>query len=124
MGRKEEGFELKLVGRSCARLRGMTTTFHVTYDVVTPESAEHADVAEAGFLTPHGGQTTEAIEWTLHQVIQYFGCRGFDDGGSSFYSCDSTQDYRTGAETSYAVHPYESITGSSYRRVKRFLVGR
>ena len=25
--------------------------FHVTYDVVTPESAEHGDYAESGFMT-------------------------------------------------------------------------
>ena len=27
-------------------------TIDFTYDVVTPESAEHGDVAECGFITP------------------------------------------------------------------------
>lgn len=96
-------------------------TVSITYDVVTPESAEEGDYAESGFelepqsITPDEiyaalceYETLEAaVESLLPVPCGYSGVRGaFYNGGDgeSFYSCDSSENYRTGESTSYAIH--------------------
>ncbi len=99
-------------------------TFRVTYDIVTPESAEDGDVAESGYYSRGGWKHEDPSEWTLREVVTQFGYGGFEDGGSSFYSATSDTNYRTGEDTSYAVHPPKGITRSSYARVSRILCGK
>lgn len=98
--------------------------FAVTYDIVTPESAEHGDTAEAGFYSRGGWKHEDRSEWTLREVVSEFGRNSLEDGGTSFYSIDSEQNYRTGESTSYAVHPPDNITAASYARVRRILAWR
>ncbi len=110
----------------------MAGHFTVTYDVVTEESAEYGDSAESGFASPGGWKTEDRPEpLTLREAIRAAGFRhysprygaGFEDGGSSFYTVDADQNYRTGEDTTYAIHPPRGITPSSYRRVARVLTG-
>lgn len=109
--------------------------FHVTYDVVTPESAEECDVAEAGFVDSHGrrvelepevcgdaaGKIKDACGMTLRQALNYVsGC--FDRGGGpSFYEADVRIDYHTGAEERRALHVSDSVTAASLARITRLL---
>jgi hypothetical protein len=106
----------------------MAGHFFVTYDIVTPESAEQGDAAESGFASPGGWHHDDRPEpVTLKEALRIVGyggrpaCGAFDDGGWGFYATDRDQDYRTGEETSYAIHPAITITPASYRRVRRLL---
>jgi len=116
----------------------MLYNFHVTYDVVTPESAEHSDYAESGFMTadyqqvelPAGccgaaaGQIKDLCGLRLREAIELMSCVEDGGAGTSFYECDGRQDYRTGAETRYALHCPDHATGASLARIRRLLVAR
>ena len=106
----------------------MRPQFHVTYEIVTPESAEHGDAAERGYATPGGWQfelssmtpaDVEACALDLRSAVNMVGC--VEDSGNWFSELDGRQDYRTGAETLFYLHPPRNITGSSYGRIKRLL---
>jgi hypothetical protein len=96
-------------------------TFRVTYDVVTPESAEQGDYAESGYYSRGGWKHEDESSWTLHEVVSQFGRNSLEDNGRWFSSTDSDTDYRTGEDTSYSVHPPRSITAASYARLRRIL---
>lgn len=57
---------------------------------------------------------------SLREAVNLAG-GGFEDSGSWFTCTSSETNYRTGAETRYAIHPPETITPASYRRVARIL---
>lgn len=103
--------------------------FRVTYEIVTPESAENGEAAEHGFVTP--GNWHDPIETALkeppgaydmslreamrlaypqHDCGQWWG----EEGGDRM-------DYRTGAVETRSIHPPCNITPASYRRVTRLL---
>ena len=117
----------------------MRAKLHVTYDVTTPESAEHGDVAESGFVAAndslvelpsgcHGtaaGQIKDSCGLRLRDAIELMGCvESGGPGESSFYECDGRQNYRTGAETRYAMHCPDHATAASLARIRRLLVAR
>ena len=93
--------------------------FRVTYDIVTPESAEQGDTAEAGFVQPGGWHTEDSEGMSLRQAISLCGC--LEDVGSWFVECDGRMDYRTGAEERRSLHPPRNVTPASYARLKRLL---
>lgn len=93
----------------------------VTYDIVTPDSAEQGDYAESGYYSRGGWKHTDPSSWTLHEVVSEFGRNSLEDCGGSFATIDPDLNYRTGEDTSYTVHPPEGITPASYRRLKRIL---
>jgi hypothetical protein len=93
--------------------------FHVTYDVVTEESAADGDTAESGFVSPGGWRHDDAADLGLHDVIRIVGRSSCEDGGRAFYTVDPDVNYMTGEDTTYAVHPPSGITPSSYARLKR-----
>ena len=105
-------------------MRGL---FFITYETVTPESAEHGDAAERGFLHPNGGRDSletmgerDAYAFPLSSVPFHLGY--VEDCGSWFAETGSDrEDYRTGAVTRYSLHPPHDITPSSYRRLARAL---
>jgi len=101
--------------------------FRVTYEIVTPESAEDGEAAESGYASPGGWKHDDPADLTLREAIRvcgfYRGGGGFEDCGSWFVTIDADEDYRTGEHTTYSVHPPDSITPSSYRRL-RYLTGR
>ena len=109
----------------------MRPQFHVTYEIVTPESAEQGDAAERGFAMPHGWQfelesmtpaDVEACALDLRSAVNMIGC--VEDCGRWFAETDGRQNYRTGADTRYSLHPPRNITGASYGRLKRLLKAR
>lgn len=99
-------------------------TFQVTYEIVTPESAEQGDCSERGFFSRGGWQHDDPSAWTLHEIISQFGRHSLHDCGRWFATGDGDINYRTGEETSYAVHPPATITASSYRRLIRILTAK
>lgn len=102
--------------------------FRVTYEIVTPESAEHGDAEERGFVMPGEWrddietamrQPDDAYDLTLREAMQL--CYPQEDSGSWWSECDGRQDYQTGAYETRSLHPPRGITSSSYARVTRLL---
>jgi hypothetical protein len=94
--------------------------FRVTYDIVTPESAENGEAAENGFISDYGLRYETAppcmtLREALRLVSPSYDCgRWFDEP-------EHNTDYRTGAVESRALHPPKNITPASYRRLARLL---
>jgi hypothetical protein len=101
--------------------------FRVTYEIVTPESAEHGDAEERGFIEPGEWRTPieEAMRqpddftMTLREAMRL--CDPQEDSGRWWSECDGRQDYQTGAYEIRSLHPPEGITAASYARVTRLL---
>lgn len=102
----------------------------ITYEIITPESAEQGDVAEHGFVEPDyhihvpigevsSGAWREPLEWKLAQAEIFLGRRGMEDSGRWFTQLDGSTNYKTGAEIRYSLHPTDSVTVASYGRLKR-----
>ena len=107
----------------------MAARFHVTYEIVTPDSAEHGEAAELGYMTPScGGDPLDIVPpgaadyaMTLREAVALCGT-GLEDCGRWFAEGYSERtNYRTGATTSYSLHPPANITAGSYSRLKRLL---
>lgn len=106
----------------------------ITYEVITPESAEHGDAEERGFIEPkfklrvpveealdESKWPAGSLDWTLREAELFLGRRGMEDSGTWFNSCDPERDFQTGAETFYSLHPTNqggSITAASYARLR------
>lgn len=104
------------------------TRFRVTYDIVTPESAEHGDIAEGGFMLPGGwrvppliGKPTPGVEMSLREAVDLVSAGCMEDSGSWFTEIDGRPDYRTGEEERRAFHPPDNCTAASYARLARLL---
>ncbi len=116
----------------------INTDWHITYEIITPESAENGDTAENGFVDCNGtqwelepgvfgaeaGAIKDSYGMRASDAIRLFqreGGAAEDSGGRWFVGHGSTC-FRTGAETRLSLHPPDNITGASYDRVAR-LVG-
>lgn len=102
--------------------------FRVTYEIVTPESAEYGDAAERGFVMPGEWrddietamtQPRDAYDMTLREAIGL--AYPQEDCGRWWTESDGRQDYRTGAVETRSIHPPENITAASYARVSRLM---
>lgn len=105
--------------------------FLITYEIVTPQSAERGDFAENGFVGPSGLQipidSDGALEAAsrnefaldLRSAVRMIGC--VENAGSWFVETDGRDNYRDGSNTRYSLHPPENITASSYGRLCRLL---
>lgn len=100
-----------------------TERFCVTYDVITPESAEDGDSADRGFASPGGWRHDDRALMTLREALSVAG-GPFEDSGSWWSTIDADTDYRTGEDTFYAIHPPQNVTRASYARVSRLLGAR
>jgi hypothetical protein len=104
-------------------------TIDFTYDVVTPESAEHGDFAESGFIAPGMWkypdlEEYERNEWAigdLAYLIKFAKSLGItcSDGGN-FYSVDPDINFRTGESTTYGMH-IDGVTDATVERIARLL---
>lgn len=98
----------------------MTRGFSITYEVITPESAEHGEAEARGFIY-------EDLEFReAFQRIQYKG--GYSNCEASEYPVRSSrwltfygidEDYCTGSETHWSLHIPEHVTPSSRVRIAR-----
>lgn len=102
----------------------MVTLFNVTYEIVTPESANDGDVETRGFIA-EGCRLRDALH-ELHAT------RTSDVGGVECIECDSSpcvrprwvtvcngQEYLTGAQESRSLHIPDSVSDASARRIAR-----
>jgi hypothetical protein len=111
----------------------MRKQFHVTYQIVTPESAKHADAAERGFLSASGvlielppgccgaaaGKVKDECAMTLQEAVNLIGC--VEDVGTWFVETDGRNDYASGQNMCCSLHPPDNITAASYARLSRWL---
>jgi hypothetical protein len=101
-------------------------TIDFTYDTVTPESAEHGDVAECGFITPGfwrypNLEDYDRKQWAigdLAYLIDFAKSLGICFDGDNFYSVDPDINYRTGEETTYGMH-IDGVTPATFERIAR-----
>jgi hypothetical protein len=102
------------------------TRFNVTFEIVTPESAENGDFEELGFAG-EGLALRDAIE-------EVRGTRTSMVGGVECIECDSSpcdrprwvtvyngMEYETGARESRSLHIPSSVSDASARRIARYL---
>jgi len=106
--------------------------FRVTYEIVTPESAEHGEADETGFVTPGGWHTDtetalnysgEDYSMTLREALD-LASPDYDCGRWFGESSEERCDYATGAVETREIHPPQNITQASYRRIKRLIGAR
>jgi len=96
--------------------------FNVTYDIVTPESSEHGDYAESGFI---------AESATLrHAITELHQTRTCKVDGVSAIETDSIPcsvriingtEFETGAVESRTLHIPCTVSAASARRIARLL---
>jgi hypothetical protein len=103
--------------------------FHVTYDVVTPESAKDGDTAENGYVHANGGRDSldrvdnvDDYAMDLRTALRH--CTPHYDSGRWFSQEGAVEDYATDETISYDLHPPRNITPASYARLRRFLAVR
>jgi hypothetical protein len=99
---------------------------YLTYETITPESADHGDSADRGYYMPGGwrysaGTAGDRAQYglTLRDAIREVGC--LEDCGTWYTEADGTPDYRTGAHERKSLHLPENITPASAARVHRIL---
>lgn len=99
--------------------------FNVTFETVTPESAEQGDAADRGFIA-EGVTLREAIR----EHCQGFGWNGYVEADSwpcslscppRWFTFYGEMDYRTGETESRSLHLPEGISPSSALRIARLL---
>jgi hypothetical protein len=88
--------------------------FNVTYAIVTPESAEHGDFDETGFVCE---------DVSLREAWEEVGRSVTDDSGRWFtnseYGHGTAEYYTEGREEERCLHPPPTVTPASYRRLRR-----
>ena len=94
-------------------------TFHVTYQIVTEESAEHGDAAESGFIGKDLG-LREAVNAVFRTRTLFVG------GYSTIYddrtlTVDNGMEFLTGAYESRSLHRDRGVTDTSWARLCRLL---
>jgi len=105
----------------------------ITYEVITPESAENGDAEERGFIAPglfnfrvpveeslnKEDWPDGSLDWDLRAAEIYLGRGGMEDSGRWFTTTSPEQNFRTGADTFYSLHPSGNTTPASYARLAR-----
>ncbi len=104
--------------------------FSVTYEIVTPESAEHGDAEERGYIMPGEWRydindpslehEKQDYTMTLREALT-LASPDCDCGAWFAESGESRVNYRTGAVEQRSIHPPRNITRSSYNRLARLL---
>lgn len=100
--------------------------FTVTYEVVTPESAEQGDAESRGFVLPGGWRVdvtddSDDVGMSLREALRLASPQ--EDSGSWFSEVDGRVNYRTGAVETRSIHPPRNVTPSSYERLARIILG-
>ncbi len=107
----------------------MASMFTVTFDTVSPESAEEGDVCAAGVALAGGwkvdtwnnpNEDTGPIEMSLREALSITG-ESLTWVGSWFDADQTEEDYATGEVTRYSLHPPRTITAASLARLFRVL---
>lgn len=102
--------------------------FTVTYEIISPESAEEGEVEDHGFLLSDEQYVPidKALEdkgsdytMSLREALDL--CSPDQNCGSWFSETSEERRYTDGAFQQRSLHPPEGITAASYKRVQRLL---
>jgi hypothetical protein len=95
--------------------------FNITYSIVTPESAEHGDIAESGFRAENltFREAMDELRWYRGGYVEADCLPVHRPRWFTF--CEADHDYATGAVTSYSLHIPEHVTEASRQRIARLL---
>lgn len=110
------------------RSRNEPVLFSVTYEIVTPESAEHGDAAESGYIT-EGSCLYDAIQDVRRtRTSRVDGVAAVETDVSpmrgqrvSWVTVINGMEFGTGAQESRSLHIPESVTPASSRRIAKLL---
>jgi hypothetical protein len=99
--------------------------FNVTYDIVTPESAEHGDAAERGFVSKNVtlSEAIDDVRSTRTCAVGGIECIEPNASGDDFdwITVINGMEFETGAVESRSIHLPNSITPSSRKRILRLI---
>ena len=100
--------------------------FDVTYEIITPESAEDGAVAEHGFLAQDLGlrEAVELVKSTrtsLCEGIKYIEASDSRIDHARWITVYNGMEYETGAEESRSLHFPKHVTAASRRRIMRIV---
>jgi hypothetical protein len=103
--------------------------YSVSYEIVTPESAEDGDSAESGWIVEHVGlrEAFEAVHGTRTNEVDGISAIEADSCPLShgavlrWVTVTNGMEYRTGAVESRSIHFPKSITRASAIRLARLL---
>lgn len=97
--------------------------FSITYEVITPESAEDGDIADSGFLVEDVTfrEAMDELRWYRGAYVEAdsYATAPHRARWFTFYNAD--EDYSTGAVTNYSLHLPKHITDASRMRIARLL---
>ena len=106
----------------------MKNAFTLTYEIVTPESAEYGDAAERGFRDERGNRYAEPVAVPLRAALNTLGSMEPNDSeceSARWWSeIDGAENYRTGAHEYRTLHLPDGITPASRARVNRLIKSR
>jgi len=100
--------------------------FNVTYEIVTPESAENSEADEIGFIA-EGVSFREAVEEVqLTRTCDVDGIMGIEASDSRieaarWFTIYNGAEFETGARESLSLHVPDHVTAASRRRIARIL---
>lgn len=104
----------------------MTKLFNVTFEIVTPESAENGDAEERGYIV-EGATLREAIDALFETRTSQ--CAGLscveasdsDESAARWITAYNGAEYITGASESRSLHFPDNLTPASRARLVRLL---
>ena len=94
--------------------------FSVTYDIVTPESAEHGDTAENGFISSRVRLRDAVADFLRGRTRHRDSGNGVEDQGDWFANYHGME-FKTGAYETRYLFPPHNVTPASYARLARLL---
>ncbi len=102
--------------------------FAVTYDIVTPESAEHGDSEESGFISKDSSlrdAISDLFETrTAHcDGVHYIEPSSYPGSDFRWITVGNGMEHLTGAYESRSLHIPDHVTESSRGRILRLLNG-
>lgn len=118
----------------------MERNFCITYSTVTPESSEHGNYADSGFISANGIEVSTHDIWgedaakikqdcmmTLREALLNFG-HGFgkhsiEDNFDSWRDVNNRESICSPNETLLTLHANDKVSISSLNRVYKLLIG-
>ena len=103
--------------------------FNVTYEIVTPESAEDGDASELGFIS-ESVTLRDAIADTfqtrtsLCEGVAFIETSDSDVARARWITVTNGMEIHTGAYESRSLHFPDDITGATRRRIARIMGAR
>jgi hypothetical protein len=101
------------------------TLFNVTYEIVTPESAEEGEAEEIGFIAEGIGLREAAREVFRTRTSKVDCCTRIEPSASGldfdWITVTNGMEYHTGANESRSLHIPSSVTNASRARIARLL---